>query len=166
MVPAATFFAVVAVVNLVGSDTPTEVGLAAFVGCVVLAVTGWTAIGVYRSRVVADATGLSQANGRHVSRWPWSEVMGFEVADDVPSSVRVSPASLSASWRPRTGDSTPIVRLRNGTIARLTVLTSTRRADGFTLGGASPAEVHAAMLARYHAAITDGTPTFTPAPST
>jgi len=84
-------------------------------------------------------------------------------AERVHELLRTSPALL-LSWQPFPGQSTPVVELTDGSSAPLWVLSSTIRGHGFSMDGATPAEIRAGILARYLGAVSGRPPTYVPPP--
>jgi hypothetical protein len=117
------------------------------------------------SRVVANTEGLSVRDRWRKVSWRWDEIDSFTVSDSTSPRIRTSPALL-LSWQPLPGQSTPVVRLVDGTSEPLWVLSSTKRGQGFSMAGATPAEIRAGILARYQGAVVGHPPTYEPPPPT
>jgi hypothetical protein len=117
------------------------------------------------SRVVANTKGLVVRDRWRRVAWRWDEIDSVTVADATPGRVRTSPALL-LSWQPLPGQSTPVVRLVDGRSEPLWVLSSTKRGPGFSMSGATPAEIRAGILARYQSAVVGHPPTYVPPPPT
>jgi hypothetical protein len=113
------------------------------------------------SRVVATTDGLAVRDRWRRATWRWDEIKGFTVRESTPGELRTSPALL-LSWQPFPGQSTPVVELTDGSSAPLWVLSSTIRGHGFSMDGATPAEIRAGLLARYQGAVSGRPPTYVP----
>jgi hypothetical protein len=143
------------------SDSAPSVALALLATLALAVAAGYLIIGMLRSRVLANPTGLSVRDRWRTKEWTWVEVDGFGVEEQ--RATKGGLVSLLA-WDPLEIVCTPVMTVQGRSLVRLWFLASETRERGLTLGGATAAEVRAGILARYHAAATSGTPTYVPAP--
>ena len=161
-------FATVISIALIGSAVGNGSGAVVatvVAGTLFVAATSWLTIVFMRSRVTASASGLTVRDRWRRRSWSWDEIERVGVDDAWPASLRGSPAFL-LTWRMWPGESTPVLSLRDRSIAHLWILSSPRRDGSFSLGLPTPAEIHAGILARYHGLATSQPPTYVPAPRT